>query len=167
MKPNDEILTQEDRQERISTAFAHAVAARAGYTTSVYDLDRTGIDLLIQAGGTMRPQLGLQMKATTTLNLTGDRLQFSFRMLTKHYDWLRLPSQVPRLLVVLDMPQEENDWMTINDTGLIMRRQAYWKDLKDEPETDRNSITVNIPTDNVFNVDSLRDHMERSRAGRL
>ena len=63
----DRLLTTRDEEERLSMAYAHTVAARAGYTTAVYDLDRNGVDLRIQAGGAMRPALELQLKATVNL----------------------------------------------------------------------------------------------------
>ena len=115
----------------------------------------------------MRPQLALQLKATTRLHLMGDGLRFSFRLKKAHYDLLRSPAQVPRLLVVLDMPEDENEWMTMTDNGLLLSRKAYWQDLKDKPEIDGDSVSVHIPTENVFDVEAVRDLMERSRIGSL
>ena len=162
-----ELLTREDRQELLSRAYVHAVAAGAGFTTLLYDLDRTGIDVQIQAGGTMRSQLALQLKATTVLRRMEDGLHFSFRLRTPHYDWLRGPAQVPRLLVVLDMPEDENQWITLTDSGLLLRRKAYWVDLKNHKEVERDSVTVHIPVENVFDVDAVKKLLERSREGGL
>lgn len=61
---NDALLSTADRMEVLSLVYARAVAARAGYVTSVRDLDRDGVDLHIQAGGAMRPAIDLQLKAT-------------------------------------------------------------------------------------------------------
>ena len=63
----DNLLTKSDRQEALSRAYAHAVAAQAGYVTAVYESDRDGVDLRIQASGVMRPALELQLKATINL----------------------------------------------------------------------------------------------------
>ena len=68
----DALLGSRDLEERLSMAYAHAVAARAGYIPAVYDLDRDGIDLRIQAGGAMRPALDLQLKATINLGAPRD-----------------------------------------------------------------------------------------------
>ena len=67
MSMSDTLLSIRDIEERLSIAYVLAVAARAGYTTSERDLDRDGIDLSIQAGGSMRPALDLQLKATSRL----------------------------------------------------------------------------------------------------
>ena len=162
-----ELLTREDRQESLSRAFTQAIAAGGGFSVLHYDLDRTGIDVQIQAGGAMRPQIALQLKATTRLRLLADGLHFSFRLRRPHYDALREPAQVPRLLVVLDMPEDEDEWITLDGNGLLLRRRAYWVDLKNKEEVDRETVTVPIPVENVFDVDALRELMERSRAGRL
>ena len=59
----DALLGPRDLEERLSMAYVHAVAARGGYITVVYDLDRDGIDMRIQAGGAMRPALDLQFES--------------------------------------------------------------------------------------------------------
>ena len=69
---NSSLLTNPDREEALSRVYAHAVAARAGYVTAVYDIDRDGIDLRIQAGGKMRPALDLQLKASVNLGEARD-----------------------------------------------------------------------------------------------
>jgi len=64
---NDVLLSTSDQKEALSRVYVRAVAARAGYVTTDRDFDRDGIDLGIEAGGKMRPALGIQMKATENL----------------------------------------------------------------------------------------------------
>ena len=149
----------------MSKAYAYSVAAMAGYVTAEHDYDRDGIDLIIQAGGDMRPAIGFQLKATVNL---GDPVDGDFRFPLKidNYNKLRIPTQTPRLLVVLDLPREQERWMTITTEELVLRRRAYWVDLKGCEESDnRFSITVRIPSENLFDVDSLKSLMEQSRQG--
>ena len=65
-------MTIPDQEEALSRVYARAVAARAGYVTADYDMDRDGVDLRIQAGGAMRPALDLQLKATINLGQPHD-----------------------------------------------------------------------------------------------
>ena len=163
----DPLLTAPDREEALSRAYAYAVAARAGYVTSIPDPDRDGVDLRIQAGGEMHPALDLQLKATINL---GDPHEgyFRFPLKRRNYDLLRQPTQTPRLLVVLDLPRDERHWMTITADELILRRRAYWLNLKGVEESDnRSSVTVRIPTGNLFTVESVRALMDRSRGGTI
>ena len=164
---DDALLTSRDREECLSLAYAHAVAAQAGYVTAVYDKDRDGVDMRIQAGGDMRPALELQLKATINLSNPRDGF-FHFRLPVRNYDLLRIPTQTPRLLVVLDLPRDEDEWMTITSEELVMRRRAYWLKLTESDETEnQESIAVRIPVQNVFDVDSLHTLMDQSRGGRI
>ncbi len=161
----DTLLTVTDQEEALSRAYAYAVAARAGYSTAVYAEDRDGIDFRIQAGGGMRPALELQLKATVNLGRP-DNGCFRFPLHRRNYDLLRIDTQTPRLLMVLDLPRDENLWMTITADELVLRHRAYWLNLKGRPETaNLESITVRIPEQNLFDVENLRMLMEQSRAG--
>ena len=63
----DSLLASTDIEEALSRVYVQAVAARAGYTTADYSRDRDGIDILIRAGGKMRPAIDIQLKATINL----------------------------------------------------------------------------------------------------
>ena len=162
-----QLLTVPDQEELLSIAYVHAVAARAGYVTAVYERDRHGIDMRIQAGGDMRPALDLQMKATINLRHLNDG-NVSFPLPRRNYDLLREAAQTPSLLVVLELPTERANWMTITEDELVMRRRAYWLSLLGCPEsTNRTTVTVRIPKANTFDVEGLQALMEQSRTGRI
>ena len=163
----DNLLTGQDRQEALSRAYVHAIAAGAGYVVATMDFDRDGVDVEIKAGGAMRPSIGLQLKATINLGDIKDGL-FHFPLKRRNYDLLRLPTQVPRLLVVLDLPSQEDQWLTITPESLILRRSAFWVSLAGAEETD-NVTTITIPIDATHRLDtaSLRALMEQSRTGTI
>ena len=102
-------------------------------------MDRDGIDLRIQAGGTMRPALELQLKATVNLGEARDGC-FHFRLKIRNYDLLRIETQTPRLLVVLDLPKCEEQWVTITEDELVMRRRAYWLNLRGFEEKEKSIV---------------------------
>lgn len=163
----DSLLALTDIEEELSRAYVQAVAARAGYTTAHYSQDRDGIDILIQAGGDMRPAIALQLKATINLGNTSNGF-FRFPLKSENHNLLCFPSQTPRLLVVLDLPRNQTEWLTITADELTLRRRAYWLNLRGHDETEnKSSITVHIPEQNLFNVDNLRMLMEQSRKGNI
>ena len=163
----DALLTSEDREEALSRVYARAVAAGAGYVTAECDFDRDGVDLQIRAGGAMRPAIDLQLKASVNLSDSGEGY-YRFALKRRNYDLLREETQIPRVLVVLALPREEYRWITITADELILRRRAYWMNLKGVEETEnRSTVTVRIPMTNVFNVDSLRSLMDQSRTGSI
>ena len=161
----DALLTVPDQKEALSLVYAQAVAARAGYVTEVPSMDRDSVDLCIRAGGRMRPLLDLQLKATVNLERPRDGF-LHFPLGIKNYNDLRIEVQILRLLVVLDLPEDEQQWMTITENELIIRHRAYWLNLQGYEETaNQSSVTVRIPEENLFNVESLRTLMEQSREG--
>ena len=163
----DALLSSADRMEALSLAYARAVAARVGYAISVPDPDRDGVDLRIQAGGAMRPAIDFQVKATGSLGAPKDGRR-SYPLKRRNYDLLRVDTQTPRLLVVLDLPRDEEMWMTLTDDNLILRRRAYWLNLRGWDETaNQASVTVHLPIINLFNVVALRELMGQSRQGRI
>lgn len=162
----DALLTTADREEALSCVYVRAIAARAGYTTSTRSLDRDGVDLQIQAGGAMRPALDVQLKATVNLERRSGHVQYPLKR--RNYDLLRIDTQTPRLLVVLDLPNEEDRWMTVTEDELVLRHRVYWLSLQGHKETANEvSVTVRIPEENLFDVEGLRCLMEQSREGKI
>ena len=164
----DGLLTCPDRKEGLSLVYAKALAVRAGYSVSVPQPDRDSVDLRIQAGGAYRPALDLQLKATSSLGEPQDGF-LPFRLPIKNYDDLRVETQTPRLLVVMELPKDETRWMSVTPERLVLRRRAYWLSLqRDHDEiADRETVTVRIPEQNVLSVETLQELMERSSAGDL
>jgi hypothetical protein len=162
---SDALLSTLDRQEALSRAYAGAIAAGAGYATYVPDYDRESIDLGFSAAGRMRPNLHVQLKATINLRRAGEFFKFSLKK--KNYDDLRVPTQVPRIIVVLALPKKETSWLNVSASKLVMKRCAYWTSLRGKPELPdgQGSVTIEIPLANRFDVAGLRKLMEAARGG--
>ena len=106
-------------------------------------------------------QLGFQLKATSAEVLT-DTPEFTYPLPIKNYNDLRLPSTIPRLLVVYVMPQDSSHWLTYHEPEehLIQRRCAYWLDLFGSQEvSNETSRTISIPRCNVLTVRGV-DHAD-------
>ena len=162
---NDALLTSQDKEEALSRVYIEAVAAAAGYITAEPKPDRDSVDLQICAGGRMRPALDLQLKATVNLHVSADG-DLPFKLPLGNYNGLRCETQTPRLLVVLDLPRDSSQWVTITADELVLRHRAYWMNLRGLGATDnKSSVTVRIPRRNLFNVENLRALMDQSRGG--
>jgi hypothetical protein len=162
---NDALMAVTDREEALSRAYVAAVAAGAGYVTSIMDFDRDGVDIQIRAGGTMRPSLDIQLKATINLGKAKGGA-FRFPLKRRNYDLLLAETMIPRILVVLDLPKNQADWLKVTAESLILRRCAYWARLSGLSETaNKESVTISIQSSNRFNVDSLKALMEQARKG--
>ena len=160
----DTMLTSANQKEAFSFVYLRAVAARAGYATGVRDYDSDGVDATVQAGGSMRPQIDVQLKATTRLREVSND-SWAFDLPKRNYDLLRLPVIVPRLLVVLDLPKDIDQVLTIGHNELILRRCAYWISLLGYPErSNRRSVTVHLPRTNRFDHSALHQLMDKVRS---
>ena len=163
----DTLLTENDIEEALSRVYVQAVAALAGYETEDRSFDRDGVDLAIKAGEPMYPAIDLQLKATINLGETRDGY-YHYPLKIRNFELLRIPTQTPRLLVVLDLPRDQTKWLTITADELVLRRSAYWLNLRGQDETrNTSSVIVLIPDQNLFNVDNLRMLMEQSRQGKI
>lgn len=162
------LLKEPDKKEALSRVYVKALAPLAGYTTSVPEPDRDSVDLQIRAGGPLRPTLDLQLKATTKLSRSQDD-SLRFQLPIKNYRDLCCDTQTPRLLVILELPEDGSRWMTVTSEKLVLRRRAYWLSLQQDHEDiiDQQTVTVRIPKHNLLDVETLQDLMEQSRTGEI
>lgn len=164
---SDGLLHESAIKEGLSRVYVKALAAVSGYSTSEPDFDRDSVDLMVHGGGDRRPSLALQLKATATLKKSR-RGTLPIRLKRKNYDDLRAESQVPRFLVVLVLPKDRTNWMTISNESLILRRCAYWLSLQGsgyEHKAGQESVTVHIPESQRLDAGALQELMRRSKEG--
>jgi hypothetical protein len=166
------MLTRPHRQEALSRAYIHAIAARAGLGTSIptpdYGIDLTlhGIAILGRRRIESSYKLDVQAKCTTLASREVDHVRYD--LARKDYDCLRLVGAgTPRILVVLVLPAREADWVTQTEEELVLRRCAYWLPLKGQPpRRNRRAVRVRIPFSNRFSVEGLQSLMDTiSRGG--
>jgi hypothetical protein len=154
------------QKELLSLAYVKAVAATVGLGLYTPYPDDDSVDIGLAASGikgTIRsPRLELQAKATARDLLYDDGL-IHFPLTIKNYDDLRpVNLMVPRILVVMLVPEDINQWLEISDEQLLIRHCAYWCSLRELPETSNpNNITVYVPILQRFDVAGLSAIMER------
>ena len=141
----DAILTDNDRKAELSFAYLAALAAKAGYTCQrgpQPDVD--SIDATIRSGDSMRTQFDVQLKATSTPDRKDDGLHF--RLSRKNYDDLTAARMTPLMLLVLELPSDEAEWLECSVEHLTMRRCCWWESLSGSGPMDAGSKTIVIPT---------------------
>lgn len=146
------------QQEQFSRAYVHAVATVAGFTTYRPDVDDDSVDLGIAARGgttTLRsPRIEAQLKCTSTSVRRDDEVRFPLRL--KNYDDLRAGCHVPRLLIVVLVPEDVADWLVQTEEAMVLRRCGYFRSLADAPAVDNTtSVTVHLPRANVLTPAAL------------
>jgi hypothetical protein len=166
------MLTRNHQQEALCRAYVQAVAALAGVATSTPTPDY-GIDLSLrrieQHENQRRDegvQLDLQLRSSTRAEVTDTEIKHDLDVRT--YDLLRTTPPVPRVLVLLVLPTEEQEWLSQSTEELIVRRCAYWLSLRRSDPTDSSStIRVALPRSQVFSVEAVQDLLERIAQGEM
>jgi hypothetical protein len=162
----DALMATASIEEALSEAYLRALAGAAGYTVSKPSLDVDGVDLTIDAGGDFRPRLDVQLKAS--VNLSAKDGKVSYFCPKRNHQLLRLPTQVPRILVLYHLPKDQRDWLIVSPNEMILRHRAYWMSLRGEPETENETgCTVHVPEANRLDIASLTALMHQSRTGTL
>jgi hypothetical protein len=154
-------------KQQLSVAYIHAVAARAGYACQVINVDDDSVDVQLAARGWVHeravfrsPKIDVQLKATAQPVLKDDHLAFALPL--KNYNELREEALVPRLLVVLLLPEDDRHWLEQTEDQMISRHCGYWRTLLGQPATtNATSVTVHLPRRQQLTVVGLRTLMEK------
>ncbi len=107
------------QKEQFSQAYVRTIASAAGFDTYTLCVDDDSIDLGIAASGKKmprRPRLELQLKCTS--KNVEDVMRF--RLCLKNYNELRCDCLVPRILVVVTVPDQPEKWLTEANHQLVL-----------------------------------------------
>jgi hypothetical protein len=161
-----EMMDLNQQKEQFSRAFVHAVASVAGFNTYRPEVDDDSIDVGIAARRSAltpgAPRVELQLKCTSRPALAVEEAHLAFSLKRKNYDDLRAKTSVPRLLVVMCVPETSDAWLIAEDDRAILRHAAYWVSLRDRPETpNETAVTVHVPRVQRFDPPALVALMSR------
>ena len=159
------------RKEQYSSAFLRAVTSVAGYSLAKPDVDDDSIDWIIASRATealtRRPRLEVQLKCSARDLMHREYLHFPLEI--KNYNDLRDEHVlVPRILIVMAVPNETNDWLVQSEDQMVVRHCGYWLSLYGSlPTTNSETVTVRIPRKQMFTPAALSDIMQRVNAKEL
>ena len=152
------------QMEQFSLAYIRAVAAQSGYQVTRPEPDLDSVDGVLMASFGRRPRIEFQAKSTSRDVLRTDGIRFPIPV--KNYNELRADTRIPRILIVVLMPQEIHQWIHQTTDELCLRHCAYWLSLEGQPSvSSTSSVSVTIPTTNIFDRAQLGDLMTRVDAG--
>lgn len=166
-----QLMNINQQKEQFSNAYLRAVAAVAGFIFYKPYPDIDSIDWGIAAvggKGTIRsPKVELQLKCSARDLMDDSTIKYPLKI--KNYNDLRDDNyQVPRILVVILIPDEIDSWLAHTEEELAMRHCGYWVSLRGYPERKNNeTITVALPRVQQFTVNGLKQIMIRIGNGGL
>ena len=162
------------QKEEFSYAYIYAIVSAAGYSFQIANrpLDIGGIDIIIsgeeQEYSLYPPRLEVQVKSTSTAVIDNEFIRYPLKL--KNYNELRKSKTlVPKILVIILLPDNPQEWVNQSEEELCLRRCGYWLSLKGQPETQNvESVTVYLPRQQLFTAEKLRNIMEQIETrGRL
>lgn len=126
-------------------------------------MDMDSVDAIISAKGKVdpsslrySPKIEVQLKATTDAEPNGNG-DIPYDLKIKNYDDLRADTLLPRLLIIMALPQQKAEWLTHEPDKLILRKCCYYLNLKGLPaSTNSTTERVYIPTANVLTPNALK-----------
>jgi len=141
----------------------------AGCSFDPRSIDQYGVDGSFHHASTAETydpkQVEAQFKCTTQEVLRQDHVAYP-GLKKQHHGWLRTTKiNVPRILIVMLVPAEMDDWLAQSEDNLVVSGCAYWVSLRDRAPITTDTTTVHLPRRNVFGVEALLDMMERVGEG--
>jgi len=153
------------RKEQFSNAFLLAVAAVGGCSVAKPTVDNDSIDWTISNRLPRRPKLDIQLKCTADDDGNGPSVALPLKK--KNYDDLTITDLIsPRILLLVVVPEQIDNWILLTQNELSLRRCAFWMSLVGQPPSGNEvSVTVHVPRNQPFTVESLNGLMERTDRG--
>ena len=169
-------MTRQDIEAELSYAYLHAVAAKAGVACQYCSrlLDNAGVDAQLHVVRDFGPkakltELSVQVQLKATIKQPAQkegRLAYFFDDIDG-YNRIRAGTIIPpRLLIVLFLPKNAEEWLSHTEEQLVMKRCAYWVSLRGSVESQNTSgQTVYLPQEQVFSPESLLALLSRIALG--
>jgi hypothetical protein len=169
------VLTDNNRKAELSYAYLHAVAAASGFSCSYTNrhLDGCGVDAMVEINEKLDASAQLtefyipvQLKATSQdLTLVGD--YYSWAIEVEQYDKLRtIQVSVPKLIVLLTLPIDANEWLHVTHESLMARHCARYTSVFGFPAAATpKSTTIRFAKSKVLTPQALREIARRIAIG--
>ena len=162
-------------QSQFSLAYVQAVASAAGFFVQEASrgFDINGISMgrsHHHASWCPRHHTIAEARSPSEVPARGgDHRSFPHDLDVTAYNRLRVDAgqyQVPRVLVIVLVPDNISDWLLHSEDQLVLRRCGYWLSLRSAAATPNTTkIRVKIPRTNQLDVAGLTHLMTRVAAG--
>ena len=145
-------ITKQHRQEYLSRAYIHAVAAKAGFSCARPEPDH-GLDLEIRdvdeedmGDGTTDFQdygyaLDVSAKSTQNIRIVNNNIHYDLDI-KAYNNLIKEKRGTPAILVLYCMPSEEADWLSIAEDSTTLKHCGYWQSLRGKSPSPGSSTQV-------------------------
>jgi hypothetical protein len=169
------MITQKHTQESLSRSYIHAIAGSAGVNLHIGREFDYGFD------GTFRPvilrdkrrvesgfHIDFQLKCTTKWNYEGAEVAYNIETKTYNDFVSRLPVEIGCVLIILCVPEDDGQWVDVQEQHMILKHCCYFCSLSGTPTGNENSTKkILIPRSNLLTAPALRGLLEVERARQM
>lgn len=153
------MITENHRKEMVSWAFVHSIVTKAGCKITSPMLDY-GLDLgvtqvreISDARGTRLVggcEFKVQLKSSSSVDIVASEILYDLD--AKNYnDLVATDVNVPRILVFVHLPEDEEQRIAISGESITLKYCAYYARLAGMALTDNvRSERIKIPITNTF-----------------
>lgn len=167
-------MTEQHIKEAISLRYIELIAAYNGYKTTTTSPDY-GTDLgIIEVGSRYENEqlrffdtgreLKIQLKATTENSIFNEGGFIKYDLEAKTYNDLihRIKSKNQLLLILFILPPQKEDWVSLTDKELVVKKCAYWfvPEPNALPTENTTTIRIAVNKDNLFIKDTVNQLFE-------
>lgn len=160
-------MNERNFEEDISISYLRAVAVKAEVVFELVHRDTESKDVqlskvvLNDSGQPFESIIFAQLKATcSSTTITEDADYFYYDLKAKNYNDLCGQSSNTKILALLILPHDKEDWVSQNVNELTIKKCMYWVSFQGELPTDNTTTKrVAIPKTNVLDCDALLNIM--------
>ncbi len=164
-------ITIPHQKEALSEAYARAVVAKAGFNigTTMFDYGVDGIikDVINRGGRFVESGFGINFQLKSSCDVIFRDGEVIYDLESKNYnDLVAETSMLPNILILLALPQNSDEWLTVTADQLIIKKCAWWCSLEGkEPTTNETTKRISIPDCQIFSPTALVDLMNKVKGG--
>lgn len=149
-------------QEKFSEVFLSAVVSICGFQISSPKPD-AGLDFHVYAkdlGGEFFDSSDIHIQLKSAYNYEIKDNFIKYRLSRHNYLDLIKKENVPRMLVLVLVNKDENNWMELTHEKCSIYKCIYWYNLTGKEKDERQSIPLEIPLKNILLPKTLKKMMQ-------
>lgn len=160
-------LPQGNKKEEMQRAYFRAVVAKAGASFYVPNYDCGADFILTSLHVNTRERIAptsklvfCQLKASDDCEMKGDEVIYELK--AEAYNKLAELDEVLSILLLLHLPENEEEWLAVDENAMCIRNCCYWFEVPNKTTENTSTITVKIPKHQVFDPEAVYDLLERA-----
>ncbi len=169
LKVKDTDMDIQKIKEDLSICYLKAISAVNYISLDEQGHDEDSTDVIIKkkielSGCPFFSEVSVQLKATSSLSqYSEDDSEIVYALKAKNYNDLCTASNIPKVLFLLVLPDNDEEWVNWTDSELMIKGRMYWFSLYGKtPTSNTSTVSLHIPKDNKLSPSSIEELITRA-----